>query len=562
MVARDYRSPGVSSSETDPASTSPADEAGARRSRGRFARALRRIPVVALVIVLLLLMVVSAGLGTVVWLVNRPVDDRSHDLQSFDEAPERDPIERLGRWDGTAWVPVAADSIPPGQVTVLVHGLAQGAKSIVEAHPGPAPLLSWDAIRADGHHQFGWVTQLAKAAVRDDPNRVVLAYSWIDDSAIDGNPLNARYSQARTELNGHRLAAAIDAALPPSFSITDNLQLIGHSHGARVATVAAVSLDESPAHLVLLDSPDNLKAQIGGANNNLAPLLRRLDLGPDGTFVDNYLSSYGVPYGDMPGLHRIADIKLDPGRDLFGATGHAYPPTWYQHSATALAEAAATPVGFAWSPLRLDDPGFRTPPRGADLAQDWLRNGEPVPSRELNLKSIGQHHGPARQLQQVGLDAHDGDAAPDDNDVVRLSEDGTKRWNADFEVDDDDVAIELTYQFTDPGDGDQLGIWIDGQLRMVTVGMWAGSDPQTVALDVANVPAGTHNLTLAVRAFGEANADVEASAFKKLATPGLDERTRGIARYVELGAVVVFVASAAGLVALFVHRRRRRRLAG
>jgi hypothetical protein len=52
------------------------------------------------------------------------------------------------------------------------------------------------------------------------------------------------------------------------------------------------------------------------ANNNPAAVLRRLDLGPNGTFVDNYYSSFGVPYGDQPGLSSIVDVHLDPGRDL------------------------------------------------------------------------------------------------------------------------------------------------------------------------------------------------------------------------------------------------------
>ncbi len=504
--------------------------------------------------VLVVLMVASAALGVVVYLVNRPVDDRSHDLQAFDEHPEEDPLVRLGRWDGTAFVPVAPGTIVTPSATVLVHGLAQGALDIVQAHQGPTPLLAWDTIRADGHHQFGWLPKLAKAIAKDEPSRVVFAYSWIDDAAISGNPLNARYSQARTELNGHRLARAIEEALAPGTLAATQVQLVGHSHGARVATVAAVSLPEPPAHLVLLDSPDNLKAQIGGANNNLAPLLRRLTLGASGTFVDNYYSSYGVPYGDQPGLAPVVDIRLDPGSDLFGASGHGYPPLWYQRSAAALKQA----VGFAWSPIRFDQPDFDPPKPGTDLVQDWVRTGNPVPALELALRATGQHHGPQRTLQRAELDAHDADDESDDGDVVQLAEDGRRRWNADFEVDDDDVAVQLTYRFTDPGDGDQLGIWIDGQLRLVAVGTWARTDPQTVAVDIANIPAGRHNLTLAVRAFGDANANVEAKGFTKLATPGLDERSRGIVPYLELGAAIVFIGSAAGLVALFVHRRHRK----
>jgi len=526
-----------------------------QRTRGFAARLSRRFLMGVLVVVLTVLMLGAAGLGIAVFVANRPVDDRSHDLEAFTVNPERDPIERLGRWTGRTFEPVAPGSVQVDRVTVIVHGLAQGLKDVVDAHKGPAPLLAWDAIRPDGHRAFGALNTMAKAITRADPERVVLAYSWIDDSAIGGNPLHAKDSQARTELNGHRLAVALEEALPPTFPVHSGLQIIGHSHGARVATIAAVSMAMSPAQLVLLDSPDNLKAQIGGANNNLAPVLRRLDLGPNGTFVDNYVSSFGVPYGDLPGLGQIIDVRLDPGRDLFGATGHAYPLLWYQRSAKKVGKA----VGFAWSPLRFGENNFEPPARGQDLEQDWLHEGDPVPARELELRLTRQHHGPKLTFQRARIDAHDGDAAADDHDVVHLREGGTARRSADFEIDDDDVAVEFKYRFTHTGDGDQLGVWIDGQLRLVTVGAWAGTKPQTVALDLANLDAGTHNLSLAVHSFGEQDASVEATDFQKVATPGLSERTRGIVPYVEAGSAVVSVTSAIALVLLYVRHRRRRR---
>jgi hypothetical protein len=519
------------------------------------ARPARRLFGALGVLLLVILMLGSAAVGIGVWLGNRPVDDRSHSLEAFDEHPEQDPIVRLGRWDGTRFVPVAPASVDAERVTVLVHGLARGDKSLVDAHKGPTPLLAWDTIGKDGSHEFSWLANLARASTRDEPGLVVLAYSWIDDSAIDGDILDARFSEARTELNGHRLAQALREAFAPEFSIHDGLEVIGHSHGARVATVAVASLDEPAAHLVLLDSPDNFKAQLGGANNNLAPVLRRLDLGPNGTFVDNYYSSFGVPYGDQPGLSSIVDVHLDPGRDLLELAGHTYAHTWYARSATKLAK----DVGYAWSPLRVDDPGFEPPKRGADLEQDWLREGKPVRARELDLQPTGQNHGPQLTFQAADLDAHDGDATVDDHDNVELAEDGDTRWNAAFEVDDDDVAVELDYRFTDPGDGDQLGIWIDGTLRMVTVGAWAGTDRQTVAVDVANLDAGDHNISLAIHSFGEGDAQVEATDFRKVATPGIDERTRAFVPYVEGGAAIVFVGSTAALVALFLRHRRRRR---
>ena len=145
--------------EVDDPSVSAAPEgAGAR---GRHARPTRRLFGGLGVLLLVILMLGSAAVGIGVWLGNRPVDDRSHSLEAFDEHPEQDPIVRLGRWDGTRFVPVEPGSVDAERVTVLVHGLAQGDKSIVDAHKGPTPLLAWDTIGKDGSHEFSWLSNLA-----------------------------------------------------------------------------------------------------------------------------------------------------------------------------------------------------------------------------------------------------------------------------------------------------------------------------------------------------------------------------------------------------------------
>src|SRR5262249_24682620 len=109
---------------------------------------------------------------------------------------------------------------------------------------------------------------LAYAITQADPKAVVLAYSWIDDSATDdalgGIPAHAYLSEAYTALNGTRLADALEQALPTAFH-TDGgqLHLIGHSHGSKVATVAADVLTQTGnanfgvAHLTILDSPED-----------------------------------------------------------------------------------------------------------------------------------------------------------------------------------------------------------------------------------------------------------------------------------------------------------------
>jgi hypothetical protein len=262
------------------------------------------------------------------------------------------PIQRLGRWDGTTFVPVNAASIPPGHVHLLVHGWAPGARPEVEQHQGNEPLLAWDARQANGDYYFAWLRPLASAVAARDPGAVILAYSWIDDSATSDDPLEARVSERRTGRNGRRLARGLRAALAPGFTRQGGLlHFVGHSHGARVVTVGAAELPAPPAHLTLLDSPDTAVPDLGGAANNLPPLLRRLPIGrtPGRVFVDNYFSLAGRRYGTDRNLSVIVNVQLDPAQlseaDVFGR--HEYPIAWY----TASAQQPQSGVGLDWSPL-------------------------------------------------------------------------------------------------------------------------------------------------------------------------------------------------------------------
>jgi hypothetical protein len=129
------------------------------------------------------------------------------------------------------------------------------------------------------------------------------------------------------------------------------MHFIGHSHGAKVVTVAAALMPEPPAQLTLFDSPENLLPIIGGALNDLSPYLRALPIGAGSgaTLVDNYPSRYGIRYGRDPGLGEIIDVALDPARFPLddATTEHSYAWRWYLESAGD----SSRGVGFAWSPL-------------------------------------------------------------------------------------------------------------------------------------------------------------------------------------------------------------------
>jgi hypothetical protein len=129
------------------------------------------------------------------------------------------------------------------------------------------------------------------------------------------------------------------------------VHVLGHSHGAKVATIGALSLPTPPAQLTLFDSVDTTVPALAFADNDLVPYLRQLPIGraPGRTFVDNYFSEFGRAYGNEPGLESIVDVSLPP--DQFDRwqleERHLYPPRWY----TAAAAQPGAGVGAAWSPL-------------------------------------------------------------------------------------------------------------------------------------------------------------------------------------------------------------------
>jgi hypothetical protein len=213
-------------------------------------------------------------------------------------------------------------------------------------------LLAWEARQAGGDYYFDWLRPLASAIAAGDQGAVVLAYSWIDDSATSDDPLDADVSERRTGSNGRRLASGLTKLFAAGFTRRGGLlHLIGHSHGARVVTVAATELWSPPAQLTLLDSPDTTVPELGGASNDLPPLLRRLPIGraPGRVFVDNYFSLAGRRYGTDPGLAAIVDVQVEPAQlsevDVFAR--HDYPIVWYATSA----QQPQFGVGLGWSPL-------------------------------------------------------------------------------------------------------------------------------------------------------------------------------------------------------------------
>ena len=232
----------------------------------------------AVTLVLLGLALVATGCGT----ADSPQADRA---LAYHPAPEVPPIRRLGRWNGTTFVPVAPGTVRGGNLSVLVHGWAPGYRFAVGHYRGPGVLLAWapQAVDQRGQGMFTEFRPMAAAITRDDPTATVLGFSWLDDSATARSRSDAWKSEAKTDLNGQRLAAALGQVLAPSFSGGGGrIHLIGNGHGAKVATVAAIALDRPPAQLTLLDSPENVPAQLPGRRTTSRAISRccRSDVRP------------------------------------------------------------------------------------------------------------------------------------------------------------------------------------------------------------------------------------------------------------------------------------------
>jgi hypothetical protein len=255
------------------------------------------------------------------------------------------PVSRLGRWDGTRFVEVTPGTLPPSTLRVLVHGWTPGwdRRGIREGHRH-----AWDLTSDTGEPFEPWMTDMARVITAHDPHAVVVVYSWADDSSTIATPLAERRALALTTIYGEVLADAIDAGLAEDFySGNGQIQLVGHSYGARVAAVAANAMDRPPAQLTLFDAPEAPMVEFMGSDTDVDALLRSLPLGwgAGEVFVDNYVSMIGRRYAWEDGLQSVRDVSLSPPFGSFRyRSRHLYPMRFYEDS-------PGRGYGYDWSPL-------------------------------------------------------------------------------------------------------------------------------------------------------------------------------------------------------------------
>ena len=276
---------------------------------------------------------------------------------------------------------LGADQEGGSHVYVLAHGWAPGYRAVVDAHGGR---LKWwdDDAQSGGIWTSDWAwtpvsgydpalpvnpTGLLQSIKAFDPTSWVFAYSWIDDSATGGSyaDLGEVYrSEAYTQINGIRLANALLRLFVPQFwtNPANRLHLIGHSHGSKVVTVAALTLQNLGlplAQLTILDAPESKGTLVGNGANFLGFFLEQMTIADPanpssaGTFVDNYPSYFGVAYGGAARLANVVNAVLDPSK-LYDWTDpgdqHTYAAAWYGAAAAAARTYGLPALGFAWPP--------------------------------------------------------------------------------------------------------------------------------------------------------------------------------------------------------------------
>jgi hypothetical protein len=299
----------------------------------------------------------------------------------------------------------------PPTIYVVTHGWAPGYRAAVNSQGGN--FLWWgpkSSVKSSNGVNL-WTADWAWAPVSvtldkkqfpistkgvlpaiatQDPDAVVLAYSWVDDSATESGDLKIDEvygSEAYTHVNGIRLANALELAINPSFwnEQTGLLHLIGHSHGSKVATVAALTLQQRGrrvAHLTILDSPESELTLQGNAANLLGFYLEQMHIEnpsyscASGAFVDNYASCFGVSYTGTPNLNNIVEVALQPTKlynSLDYSYQHGYAAAWYAGAAAGAAGQGQPPLGLAWPP----PPLFYLPalnqnwPTGTNQQSQW-----------------------------------------------------------------------------------------------------------------------------------------------------------------------------------------------
>jgi hypothetical protein len=469
------------------------------------------------------------------------------------EIPDLDRLARFVPNKSNPYVPQASDWVKvdkddsnlKGDVIVVAHGFAYGYGALVQNYDSKnnAILKWWQTIDPKISGDLGpnasemfigannggspptdiTPTGLANAILAADPKAIVLAYSWLDESAYDSLYNGEATSEAYTHMNGVRLAHALEQALPADFHSSGGaLHLIGHSHGSKVATVAAVTLQDDGkandqlSHLTILDSPEDDAQSTFDTNssNMLWYYLGKLNIGTGSgqTFVDNYISYLGEAFGPIqgfdpldtttksPSLQNVVDVNLTAGTNalsLSDENSHAYAFNWYAGAIQKWASnTKPESVLGGESVLNPSDLGTLD----GSYAQAMKKATDP----QFSLTAGNQHNTESVSTSFTDLTFTSQSVTTDstyDSSGLTLKETG-KGTGAGFTGKFDVVGgrlsgqfsgISFNYHFTTPGEGDQLLIYVNtgsagGQeLHYAMTGTVAGTHEQFATLSLGSL---------------------------------------------------------------------------
>jgi hypothetical protein len=385
---------------------------------------------------------------------------------------------------------------------------------------------------------------LAESILKSDPTAIVLGFSWIDESATTtvldvhaGIPKDGFESEANTTMAGMQMAEGLMEALAPNYyQGLGQVHLMGHSHGARVATVAAVALQEAALHdsqfnvvgkLTLLDSPENNTTAVDNpvsyqdtANYDwfyLAHLNPKAMEGENAVrsiAVDSYISYFSAPFGgftvndpdqhiDNVSLSNVVDVTLQPdlGVGLYQFFGQSLVPYGLFHE-----YAANWYAGFTGQPINTSS------------IQNWTQINNPGnvitvdPASQFNLAP--QASPPVTPtFNQVTLDTSSTTAGVTTNPAgggaavtgVTLKEqaNGSATYQGSFVQTSSAVGFSFDYLFTGGNpDGAQLQIWINGELHFAMTDNVAestslpGSSNFSATFDLGSESAGQNQIQI------------------------------------------------------------------
>jgi hypothetical protein len=482
-----------------------------------------------------------------------PSGDAATVTAAFVDASPYPPLARLGRWDGATLQPVTAGSLSADHVVVVTHGWAAGLRP--QYQQLQAKTTDLVTIWNPGLRDSGGVSPmenfgpLLDAIQTTDPTAAVLMFSWVDQSATTSDPLSASDAEDATEINGHRLAVAVDQALARGWA--GQLHLIGHSFGANVATTAATAVAAPPRQLTLMDSPEVALARFGGAINDLRYQLPRLDVGRGAgeTFVDSYISLVGAPYSGLPGLDQVVDVRLAPPKGDSPSEEHEYPTVWYRQALETKGDPATGPW---WSPLLGGDP--------ATVGRSYQAQDQTTPTVLTPVEAAP----PATTTDAIALTTAplELSGAGTDTSALTLTAAGATVATVSFPTAATSLTLDFDLTFSAATTG-TLTLAVDGRARYTATGPSSGTGSDGSIVLLWDLSPGLHTLTATLTG-AQPGDQVSMSNLRIASTADIvrnltaaETNTVLIVVLVTIGAFIFGLIVVAVLVVRRIIRRRR-----